>query len=251
MNEIEGYNTTHEGSEETTQSDSAVECAREELIEKLTGKKKSKYARFIVAAALGSIPWVGGVLSAAVALNSESGQEKLTEIQKLWLHEHEEKIKKLGTTLGQILERLDSLGDEIKERVESEEYLGLIRKGFQAWDRADTEEKRDLIRKLLTNAGGSKLCPDDLVRLFIEWIDKYHEAHFKVIREIYREPNVTRGRIWEAINGTQPREDSSEADLFKLLIFDLTTGHVIRQDRATNAICTYRTRSKICSLHNG
>ena len=31
-----------------------------------------------------------------------------------------------------------------------------------------------------------------------------------------------------------PRDDSSEADLFKLLIHDLSLGHVIRQHRPTN-----------------
>lgn len=71
--------------------------------------------------------------------------------------------------------------------------------------------------------------------MFIEWIDRYHEIHFKVIREIYSNPAVTRAAIWEAIYGDQPRDDSAEADLFKLLIDDLSTGHVIRQERQTNA----------------
>lgn len=214
--------------------DCDIEAARERLIEELTGRKGSKYARFIVSAALGSFPWIGGVISAAVALQAEGGAEKLTELQKLWLKEHEAKIRRLGEALGQILDRLDSLGDEIEQRIRSEAYLDLIRQGFRSWDRADTEEKREFIRKLLTNAGGTQLCSDDLVRLFIAWIDQYHEAHFKVIREIYGDPGVTRGRIWESIYGPQPREDSAEADLFKLLIRDLSTGSVIRQERATD-----------------
>lgn len=215
-------------------SDRDVGASQEALLDKLSGSRKSKYARFIAAAALGSIPWVGGVLSAAIALQAEGGQEKLDEMQKLWLHEHEEKIRKLGATVAGILLRLDSLGDDIKERVESEEYLDLIRKGFKAWDRADTEEKRELIRKLLSNAGGTRICSDDVVRLFIEWIDKYHEIHFRVIREIYQEPGITRAGIWQSIYGEQPRDDSAEADLFKLLIDDLSQGHVIRQERQTN-----------------
>ncbi len=219
-----------------TQPDSAVDNSREALIDKLAGKKRSKYGRFIAAAALGSIPWVGGVISAAIALQAEGGQERLDEMQKLWLHEHEEKIKKLGNAVGGILERLDSLGDDIRERVESEEYLALIRKGFKAWDRADTEEKRDFIRKLLSNAGGTKICSDDVVRLFIEWIDKYHVTHFKVIKEIYQDPGITRAAIWQNIYGDQPRDDSAEADLFKLLIDDLSQGHVIRQEREVNAL---------------
>lgn len=224
--------------------DGDVEKAREQLIEKITGRKNSKYARFVAAAALGSIPWIGGVISAAISLQAEGSQSQLDELQKLWLKEHEEKIRKLGATLGQLLERLDSLGDDIEERIRSEEYLSLVRKAFRSWDRAETQEKRELIRKLLANAGGTKLSDDDIVRLFIDWIDQYHEAHFKVIREIYSEPGVTRGRIWESIHGEQPREDSAEADLFKLLIRDLSTGSVIRQDRPTNSYGQFIAKKK-------
>ena len=213
----------------------SLDSHREDLIAKLSGDKRSKYARFIAAAALGSIPWIGGVLSAAIALQAEGGQEKLDDLQKLWLHEHEDKIQDLGRTIAQILQRLDSLGNDIQARVESEEYLSLIRKGFRSWDQAETNEKREFIRKLLTNAGGTKLCSDDVVRLFIEWIDSYHELHFRVIREVYKDPGVTRARIWENIYGDQPREDSAEADLFKLLMRDLSTGGVLRQERPTDS----------------
>jgi len=210
-----------------------AEEARAELVQKLSGPNGKKYARFVMAA-LGSIPWVGGVISAAAALHAEKDQEKVNALQKMWLQEHEEKIQKLRLTLSQIFERFDAFGDEVRERIESEEYLTLIRRGFRSWDQADTEEKRQLVRKLLANAGVGQLCPDDLIRLFISWIDLYHEAHFLVIREIYRNPGASRGEIWDAIHGARPREDSAEADLFKLLIRDLSTGSVIRQDRETN-----------------
>lgn len=234
MSESDDPVNTDEPKQEIAAHDDEIAAAREKLIEKLTGRKWSKYARFVVTAALGSFPWIGGVISAAISLQAETGQEHLTELQKLWLKEHEEKLRKIGSTLGLMMDRFDSLGDEIGERLQSEEYLALVRKGFRTWDQVETEEKRELIRKLLTNAGGSKLCPDDLVRQFIDWIDQYHEAHFKVIRVVYSDPGATRGRIWEEINGTQPREDSAEADLFKLLIRDLSTGSVIRQERPTN-----------------
>ena len=244
MTESQSEKPSELGSAEVVVSDPDIEAARERLIEKLTGKKGSKYARFVVAAALGSFPWIGGVISAAIALQGEAGQEHLDELQRIWLKEHEEKIKKLGATLAQILERFDSLGEAIEERIRSEGYLALVRKGFRAWDQVETEEKRELIRKLLTNAGGTKLCPDDLIRQFIDWISYYHEAHFKVIREIYGDPGVTRGRIWESIHGEQPREDSAEADLFKLLIRDLSTGSVIRQERPTNAYGQFVVKKK-------
>jgi hypothetical protein len=41
--------------------------------------------------------------------------------------------------------------------------------------------------------------------------------------------------MWDQIHGTPVREDSAEADLFKLLIRDLSTGSVIRQVRATDS----------------
>ena len=109
-----------------------------------------------------------------------------------------------------------------------------MRSAFRAWDRADTQEKKDLLRKLLSNAGASNLTGDDLVRMFIEWIDRYNEVHFKVIRVIYQFPGSSRAEIWDDVHGTEVREDSAEADLFKLLVRDLSMGGVIRQVRQTD-----------------
>ena len=215
-------------------TDDQLAAARVSLIHRLGGKSAHKYVRFVLAA-LGSIPWVESLLGAAAALQSELEQGEVNDLNKLWLQEHEAKFGALVGTITEILTRLDGFGDEIRERMESDEYLGLIRKGFRSWDEADTQEKRNLIKNLLTNAGGTKLCTDDLVRLFISWIDFYHESHFAVIREIFRNPGATRGQIWDAIRGTRPRENSSEADLFRLLVRDLSTGGVIRQGRPTNA----------------
>lgn len=80
----------------------------------------------------------------------------------------------------------------------------------------------------------TRLCSDDVLRLFIDWLDLYHEAHFAVIREIYKTPGSSRFLIWDAVYGELPREDSAEADLYRLLIRDLSTGGVIRQERETN-----------------
>jgi hypothetical protein len=45
------------------------------------------------------------------------------------------------------------------------------------------------------------------------------------------ESSSTRARIWEKVGKEEVREDSAEADLFKLLIRDLSTGGIIRQHR--------------------
>lgn len=76
-----------------------------------------------------------------------------------------------------------------------------------------------------------RFAPTNVVRMFIEWIDKYAEPHFAVIRHIFKSPGSTRHQVWSSIHGADVREDSAEADLFKLLIHDLSTGHVIRQHR--------------------
>jgi hypothetical protein len=211
----------------------AVEKVKNEIDQIFQGDKRRKYSRFFLAA-LGSIPWVGGFLGAMSALDAEKEQGQINEFLRGWLEEHKNKIDELRKTLSEIFARFEKFGEEIQERVESPQYLDLIRKGFRSWDQSDTQEKRDLIRKLLTNAGATKLCPDDLVRLFIDWIDQYHEAHFSVIKEIYKSPGITRAEIWDKIHVDRPREDSSEADLYKLLIRDLSMGSVIRQHRETN-----------------
>jgi hypothetical protein len=199
----------------------------------LGGGKRRKYSRFVLAA-LGSIPWVGGLLAASSALDAEKEQGRINSLHALWLEEHNLKVSELGQVLNIIIDRLESIGEEVQTRIESPAYLALVREGFRDWDQAETQEKQDLIRKLLTNAGATTLCPDDLIRLFLSWIRTYHEAHFMVIREIYRSKGIGRGDIWDKIHGTRPREDSAEADLFKLLISDLSIGRVIRQHRETD-----------------
>lgn len=205
---------------------------RGELEQPLGSERQRRYRRFLLAA-LGSIPWVGSLIAAGAALDGEREQGKVNDLHKDWLEEHRSRLRDLGQTLGAILQRLETMGPEIEARLQSEEYLALVRKAFRVWDQADTGEKRKLIQNLLTNAGGTPLTADDVVRLFIQWIDYYHEAHFAMVRAIYQNPRCTRADMWEHVHGKQVREDSAEADLFKLLIRDLSTGGVIRQHRET------------------
>ena len=210
-----------------------VEPSHDALIARLSAGKGRKYVRFVIAA-LGSIPWVGGFIAASASLSAEREQQSVNELQRMWLEEHKEKIRQLSATLADIFVRLDNFGDEVEQRIESPEYLALVRKAFRSWDEADTEEKKQMFKKLITNAGAIKLCPDDLVRLFLHWIEQYDETHFIVMKEIYRHPPITRAQLWDNIHGPRPREDSSEADLFRYLIRDLSTGGVIRQARETD-----------------
>jgi hypothetical protein len=206
---------------------------QEQLTEITTAQNKNRVYRFILSA-LSSIPWVGGFLSASAALHAETEQSKINDIQRLWLQEHEEKIGKLGLTIYGIISRIESFDSTAQERMESPEYQDIVKKGFRVWDNSDTDEKRNYITNLLSNACASRLCTDDVIRLFIDWIGLYHEAHFYVIKEIFHNKGITRGQIWDRIRGTRPREDSAEADLYKMLIRDLSMGGVIRQFRQTN-----------------
>jgi hypothetical protein len=55
-----------------------------------------------------------------------------------------------------------------------------------------------------------------------------------MIRAIFQNPGATRSEM-EGVHGKPVREDSAEADLFKLLIRELSMGGVIRQHRETTA----------------
>lgn len=229
----------------------AIEKIKAELLNVDKKGRKARNIRFLTSA-LGSIPWVGGFIAASAALHSEFEQGKINELQKLWLEEHNQKIDELAYTIYQIFEKLDSVGEDITNRLESEEYLGIVREGFKEWDNAKTFEKKEYIRKLITNAGANSITTDDIIQLFIDWIGRYHELHFAVIREIYKNPGVTRGDIWKTFNENRPEEISMEADLYKLMFRDLSTGGIIRQVRETdyygNFLKQPRTRRKTNTL---
>lgn len=185
-------------------------------------------------AAIGSVPWVGGFLAAAAAIPGDEDATRADDLRTKWIEEHERKLRHLQETLEAIDERISNLGDTIDERLEDPEYLKLVRQAFRTWDRAETDEKRAFVANLLSNAAGTRICSDDVIRLFVSWLDLYHEAHFAVIREVFQNPGSTRFDIWTGLYGPIPREDSAEADLYKLLIRDLSTGGVIRQARDIN-----------------
>lgn len=210
-----------------------VAAIHAELAKGASSRRKRITEKFLVAA-IGAVPWVGGFLAAAASIPSDESSAKADDLRSQWLREHQRKLDDLRGTLDDIDERFENLGPAIDERVQSPEYLALVRQSFQTWDHAETEQKRRFVANLLSNAAGTQLCSDDVVRLFISWLDAYHEIHFAVIREIFQNPGSTRYDIWVTLHGEILREDSAEADLYRLLIRDLSTGGVIRQVRDTN-----------------
>src|SRR2546428_7217386 len=136
-------------------------------------------------------------------------------------------------TILEIMARLDLHDEKINGRLESKEYQSLLKKTFREWSGAESEDKRTYIRNILANAAASTLTSDDVVRLFIDWLANYSELHFKVIAVVYRHSSdgISRGAVWNELGKKDAPENSADADLFKLLFRDLSTGGVIRQHR--------------------
>ena len=69
--------------------------------------------------------------------------------------------------------------------------------------------------------------------------------HFKVIGAIYNSGGISRLDVWQKVDGRQVADNSPEADLFKFIFHELTTGYVIRQHREVNAYGQYVKQSTI------
>ena len=195
-----------------------------------TGPAVSRFAL----ACLGGIPFAGGAFGGAAGAWSEKEQNRVNKILNAWIKLQEEEIKEIGITMTEVMIRLDVNSKEVEERIQSKEYHSIIKKCFRDWSAAESEAKRVLLRNLLANAASCSLTTDDVVRLFIEWISKYSEAHFNVVACIFNQNGITRYKIWQKLYGEPAREDSAEADLFKVIIRDLSMGSVIRQHRGVD-----------------
>ncbi len=192
----------------------------------------------------GGIPAVGGLLSAVAGAWSERDQEKINDIIEEYLMRIKDEIGEQKKTLAEIFARLDAQDMTVRERFESNEYQALLKKAFRNWSEIDSEDKRILIRNLLSNAASTNITSDDVVSLFIEWIHKYSTLHFTVIGAIYNSKGITRGGVWEKIGKDKVREDSAEADLYKLLFRDLSTGGIIRQHKEKDAYGNFMIQSQ-------
>jgi len=193
-----------------------------------------KVARGALQVVSGAVPFVGGILSALAGAWSEREQAKINQFFEQWVRMLEEEIREKEATVVEIMSRLDLQDEKVAARVESREFQSLVKKTFRDWSGVESEEKRVLIRNILSNAACSTVSSDDVVRMFIDWISRYSEMHFQVIGAIYNSGGITRGAIWRKIGKGQVREDSADADLYKLLFRDLSTGSVIRQHRETD-----------------
>lgn len=197
------------------------------------GGNAPKIIRGALQVAGGAIPFAGGLLSAAAGAWSENEQERVNRFFRQWIKMLEDEIREKERTILEIMARLDIHDEEIAKRLESKEYQSLLKKTFREWSGAESEDKRSYIRNILANAAASSLTSDEVVRLFIDWLATYSELHFKVIAIIYQHgaDGVSRGGVWSDLGKKEVQENSADADLFKLLFRDLSTGGVIRQHR--------------------
>ena len=147
---------------------------------------------------------------------SENEQSTFNKLFAAWLKLQEEEIKEIGQTLAEVMLRIDIQDPLVEERVQSQEYLSLIRMCFRDWSAAESEEKRQYVRNLLSNAAvPEQICNDDIIRLFIKWIDDYSEAHFQVVKAVFNNSGITRGEIWMDIHGENVERGCSRSRLIQ------------------------------------
>lgn len=193
-----------------------------------------KWIRGALNAAGGLIPFAGGFLSAAASVWGEDEQERAMDALRAWIKMLEDELKEKQRTILEIMARLNMQDERIAERVKSTEYQSLLKQAFRNWAGTESRKKQEYIRNILTNAASSSIVSDDVIRLFVKWLQDYSELHFAVIAELYKHSGSTRSEIWQNLGKEHVREDSADADLFRLLVRDLSTGGIIRQHRETD-----------------
>jgi hypothetical protein len=182
----------------------------------------------------GSIPLFGGLLAAGASAWSEQEQDEINTFLRAQIAMMQDELREKARVLADVISRVDVHDEEIRRRMRSDEFQGILKKAFRNWAGTESRKKQEYVRNLLSHAAAVKFVSDDVVILFLDWLQKYSEFHFAVVGEIYRQRGITRAQIWQRLGKERVREDSAEADLFKLLIRDLSTGGVIRQHRETD-----------------
>jgi hypothetical protein len=208
------------------------------LPDKVPSSKRGKGGRAVLNA-LGSVPFAGGLFSAAAGYWGEQEKAKANEFLRNWIEMVQDEIREKEQTIIEITSRLDLHDEKISDRICSSSFQSLLKKSFREWPAAESEDKRVFLRNLLSNAAAASVSSDDVVRLFIDWLGLYSPFHFEVIAAIYNSNGISRGAIWEKVGRERVPEDSADADLFKLLIRDLSMGSIIRQHREVDYMVNF------------
>lgn len=209
-------------------SDSHLDRDADELLDELEAAEGS-YAAKVLRFMLNTVG-LGGVAGAWSEVESENFFNIIKELLAL---EHK-KMAEMCATVLEVQSRLSDLENQsdIQARMADESYLALVRKCFRDWSATESEQKRQFVRNLLVNAAAAyQQTSDEILSLYARWINEYSEKHFNVLSFIYLNQGCTRQQIWQGIGGQPARDDSADADLFKMLMHDLQVGHLIRQNR--------------------
>lgn len=203
----------------------------------------------LAATVLGVVPWVGAYLSVGASLAAEREQSAMNQALLRWLDVHEARFDALQASLTRVVREVEAAGEHARERLSDEAFLPLVRRAYQGWDRAQTDAKRARFERLLVNAAARRSegwSEPDRLRLFVEWIERYDDAHIAIVAAVHAHPGLTRLGIWRAVGprGPLPREDSSDADLFRMLVHDLSLGRVMRQRRAVTSAGQFQRKGR-------
>jgi hypothetical protein len=193
--------------------------------------KKDPHLARIAAAYMDENGPIEKALAQVISSNSKEKND-VVRLFAVWLKLQEEEIRSMGQMLADVVVQLDLKNKRIRTRIESAEYLRLVKKSFRNWSTAMSEMKQSMIKHLLVSAATLRLAPDPVLEIFIDWIDTYTDEHFSVVYALAaaRQP-MSRLEVWQSMHEHIPAEDSADADMYKLVIHDLTTGHIIRQVR--------------------
>ena len=205
-----------------------------EIPELPKGMKGAAASRAALNAISGAIPLAGGLLSAVAGAWSERDQARVNDFLRHIMQMLAAEMAEKQQTIVELAARVDMRDEDIAKRVASPEYQSILRKAFRDWAGTESEKKREFVRNILANAAATTIASDDVIKLFLEWIRNYSELHFAVIATIYNNAGITRREVWRRLGKQAVREDSSDADLFKLLFHDLSTGRIVRQHRETD-----------------
>jgi hypothetical protein len=190
--------------------------------------------RVAISAFSGAIPLPSELFTGFSGSRSEREQARINEFLHHMMEMLKAEMREKEKTIHEITARIDMQDEKISERIKSHSYQALLRKAFRDWAGTESEDKRTFVRNILTSAAASSIASDDVIKLFLEWIKDYSELHFHVIGAIYNSAGITRGGVWRKLGRQPVREDSSDADLFRLIFRDLSTGGIVRQHRETD-----------------
>jgi hypothetical protein len=138
-------------------SEDKLEISKEDIDKAFESGNGSKVARYALSVLGGLIPFAGGVIGGAAGAWSDHESDQFKKMLRMWLQMQQDEVEEIGRTLFEVMDRLNQNDERIRERIESKEYLSLVKKCFRDWSAAESEEKRILIRNLLANSASCKL----------------------------------------------------------------------------------------------